>query len=139
MKTERFSLPLYEYQCAKCGRFELIKKFSDPAVTICPTCGRDITKLASAPAFHLKGTGWYVTDYAKKSGVSDGSDGSASSSSASSSKDSSSKDSSSKDSSSSSKDSPSKDSASKDSASKDSSTSSTTSKDSAASGRSPSK
>ena len=60
-------MPLYEYQCPKCGVFELIRKFSDEALTACPTCGRKIRKLASAPAFHLKGTGWYVTDYAKKS------------------------------------------------------------------------
>jgi putative FmdB family regulatory protein len=60
-------VPLYEYQCPKCGVFELIKKFSDEPVTACPTCGSEIQKLASAPAFHLKGTGWYVTDYAKKS------------------------------------------------------------------------
>ncbi len=60
-------MPLYEYQCPKCGVFELIKKFSDEPVTACPTCGSEIQKLASAPAFHLKGTGWYVTDYAKKS------------------------------------------------------------------------
>ena len=60
-------MPLYEYQCPKCGVFELIRKFSDEPVTICPTCGSEIQKLASAPAFHLKGTGWYVTDYAKKS------------------------------------------------------------------------
>jgi len=58
---------LYEYQCPKCGVFELIRKFSDEPVTVCPTCGSEIQKLASAPAFHLKGTGWYVTDYAKKS------------------------------------------------------------------------
>jgi putative FmdB family regulatory protein len=129
-------VPLYEYQCAKCGRFELIKKFSDPAVTTCPTCGRDITKLPSAPAFHLKGTGWYVTDYAKKSG---GSDGAASSSNGSSSKeDSSSKDVSSKDSSSKESSSSSKESSSKDSSSKDS-PSSTASKDSATSGSSSSK
>jgi putative FmdB family regulatory protein len=59
---------LYEYQCPKCGVFELIRKFSDEPVTACPTCGSEVQKLASAPAFHLKGTGWYVTDYAKKSG-----------------------------------------------------------------------
>ena len=59
-------MPLYEYQCPKCGRFELIRKFSDEPVTACPTCGSEVQKLASAPAFHLKGTGWYVTDYAKK-------------------------------------------------------------------------
>lgn len=60
-------MPLYEYQCPKCGRFEVIRKFSDEPLTRCPTCGSEIQKLASAPAFHLKGTGWYVTDYAKKS------------------------------------------------------------------------
>jgi putative FmdB family regulatory protein len=60
-------VPLYEYECPKCGVFELIRKFSDEPLTACPTCGRAIRKLASAPAFHLKGTGWYVTDYAKKS------------------------------------------------------------------------
>ena len=59
-------MPLYEYQCPKCGLFELIRKFSDDPVTVCPTCGSEVQKLASAPAFHLKGTGWYVTDYAKK-------------------------------------------------------------------------
>ena len=58
-------MPLYEYQCPKCGRFELIRKFADPPVTECPTCGSPVQKLASAPAFHLKGTGWYVTDYGK--------------------------------------------------------------------------
>lgn len=61
-------MPLYEYQCAKCGVFEVIRKFSDEPLTVCPTCGGAIQKLASAPAFHLKGTGWYATDYAKKSG-----------------------------------------------------------------------
>ncbi len=60
-------MPLYEYRCPKCGVFEVIRKFSDEPLTVCPTCGAEIQKLASAPAFHLKGTGWYVTDYAKKS------------------------------------------------------------------------
>ena len=60
-------MPLYEYECDACGhRFELIKKFSDPPVKKCPRCGGVVHKLQSAPAFHLKGTGWYVTDYAKK-------------------------------------------------------------------------
>ena len=63
-------MPLYEYQCPKCGRFELIRQFSDAPLTACPTCGSKVQKLASAPAFHLKGTGWYATDYAKKSGTS---------------------------------------------------------------------
>jgi putative FmdB family regulatory protein len=66
-------VPLYEYECEQCGRFELIRKFSDEPLTICPTCGREIQKLPSAPAFHLKGTGWYITDYARKSGGGDAS------------------------------------------------------------------
>ena len=62
------SVPLYEYQCDSCGhRFELIRKFSDPPASSCPRCGGPITKLVSSPAFHLKGSGWYATDYAKKS------------------------------------------------------------------------
>ena len=67
MTSEAFRLPLYEYQCPKCGRFELIRKFSDPALTICPTCGSEVQKLFSAPAIQFKGTGWYITDYARKS------------------------------------------------------------------------
>jgi putative FmdB family regulatory protein len=59
-------VPLYEYQCPKCGRFELIKKFSDEPVTTCPTCGSEVQKLLSAPAIQFKGTGWYITDYARK-------------------------------------------------------------------------
>jgi putative FmdB family regulatory protein len=66
-------VPLYEYECPKCGLFELIRKFSDEPVTVCPTCGSEIQKLASAPAFHLKGSGWYVTDYAKKGSGESGS------------------------------------------------------------------
>lgn len=60
-------VPLYEYECAKDGRFELIRRFSDPPLKTCPKCGRVVEKLAAAPAFHLKGSGWYVTDYARKS------------------------------------------------------------------------
>ena len=60
-------MPLYEYQCARCGRFEVIRKFSDPPLVTCPTCGGAIEKLASAPAIQFKGTGWYITDYARKS------------------------------------------------------------------------
>jgi putative FmdB family regulatory protein len=68
-------MPLYEYQCDSCGaRFELIRKFSDPPLTTCPTCGKDgVRKLISSPAFQFKGSGWYVTDYAKKSGDSESS------------------------------------------------------------------
>jgi len=61
-------MPLYEYQCEQCGeQFEKIQKFSDPPLETCPKCGGGpIHKLISAPAFHLKGTGWYLTDYARK-------------------------------------------------------------------------
>jgi putative FmdB family regulatory protein len=60
-------LPLYEYECPKDGTFELVRKFSDPPLEACPTCGGPIEKLASAPAIQFKGTGWYITDYARKS------------------------------------------------------------------------
>jgi putative FmdB family regulatory protein len=60
-------MPLYEYECDACGRrFEVIQKMSDPVVEICPTCGGRVHKLQSAPAFQFKGSGWYVTDYARK-------------------------------------------------------------------------
>ena len=62
-------MPLYEYQCGSCGeRFERIRKFSDAPLEVCPNCGGPLRKLVSSPAFHLKGSGWYATDYAKKSG-----------------------------------------------------------------------
>ena len=64
-------MPLYEYQCKKCKhRFEKIQKFSDKMLTKCPVCGGPIEQMISAPAVHYKGTGWYVTDYAKKSSAS---------------------------------------------------------------------
>ena len=59
-------MPLYEYQCPNDGRFEVIRKFSDPPLTTCPTCGAEVQKLPSAPAIQFKGTGWYITDYARK-------------------------------------------------------------------------
>jgi putative FmdB family regulatory protein len=62
-------VPLYEYQCEKCGRFEIIQKFSDQLLTACPTCGQEVQKLLSAPAIQFKGTGWYITDYARKGGT----------------------------------------------------------------------
>jgi len=59
-------MPLYEYECEACGhRFEVIQKFSDAPIEKCPVCGSAVHKLQSAPAFQFKGTGWYVTDYAK--------------------------------------------------------------------------
>jgi len=67
-------MPLYEYQCDACQhRFEKIQKFSDPPVDVCPNCGKGpVKKLLSSPAIQFKGTGWYVTDYAKKSGTDAG-------------------------------------------------------------------
>ncbi len=59
-------MPLYEYECEAGHHFEKILKFSDPPIETCPTCGKPVRKLVSSPAFHLKGTGWYITDYAKK-------------------------------------------------------------------------
>jgi putative FmdB family regulatory protein len=66
-------MPLYEYVCDACGhRFEVIRKFSDAPLDRCPKCGGPIHKLQSAPAFHLKGTGWYITDYGRKDSGSSG-------------------------------------------------------------------
>lgn len=60
-------MPLYEYQCKKCGhRFEKIQKFSDKPITKCPECGGKVEQLISPPAVQFKGSGWYVTDYARK-------------------------------------------------------------------------
>jgi putative FmdB family regulatory protein len=60
-------MPLYEYQCDACGhRFEKIQKFSDPLEDTCPECGGILRKLASSPAIQFKGSGFYITDYAKK-------------------------------------------------------------------------
>jgi putative FmdB family regulatory protein len=69
-------MPIYEYSCKKCGKtIEVIQKFSDPVLKKHQGCGGALTKLISASAFQLKGTGWYVTDYARKgsSGDSDAS------------------------------------------------------------------
>ena len=59
-------MPIYEYECKKCHhRFERIQKFSDPHVKKCPDCGGAVEQVISAPAVQFKGSGWYVTDYAK--------------------------------------------------------------------------
>ena len=76
-------MPLYEYQCKKCHSLtERIQKFSDPPLAVCPRCGGELEQLLSAPAVQFKGSGWYVTDYAKKatsSGASGGNGGTPSS------------------------------------------------------------
>jgi putative FmdB family regulatory protein len=60
-------MPLYEYQCTKCGeRTEIIQKLSDPPYSHCPKCGGDMKKLLSPPAIQFKGSGFYKTDYASK-------------------------------------------------------------------------
>lgn len=70
-------MPVYEYECKTCGgRFEVVRKFSDPLLTECQLCkAPDIRKLLSPAAFVLKGSGWYATDYAscdrKKAEASD--------------------------------------------------------------------
>jgi len=59
-------MPIYEYRCNNCGRIiEVMQKFSDKPLTRCPACSGRITRLISNCSFHLKGTGWYVTDYKK--------------------------------------------------------------------------
>src|SRR5688572_24387938 len=59
-------MPLYEYQCEACGhRFEVIQKFSDAPIETCPKCSGVVRKLLSSPAIQFKGSGWYITDYAR--------------------------------------------------------------------------
>ena len=66
-------MPLYEYQCDACAhRFEVIQKFSDSPVDVCPKCGGAVKKLLSSPAIQFKGTGWYITDYARSGSTSSG-------------------------------------------------------------------
>jgi putative FmdB family regulatory protein len=60
-------MPIYEYRCLDCDHaFELMQKFSDPPAEHCPACSGTVHKLISRSAFHLKGNGWYATDYARK-------------------------------------------------------------------------
>ena len=72
-------MPIYEYQCAACGQVvERWQKISDSPLADCPACGGSLHKIISSCAFHLKGSGWYVTDYAGKnaaSGSGDNGDG----------------------------------------------------------------
>jgi len=61
-------MPIYEYECSKCHTIEeVLQKFSDKPLTTCRHCSGKLHKLISQSAFHLKGTGWYVTDYANRS------------------------------------------------------------------------
>ncbi|MFN3322598.1 MAG: FmdB family zinc ribbon protein [Bryobacteraceae bacterium] len=73
-------MPLYEYKCLKCGDlFEVIQRFSDDPLSVHEECGGAVERLVSAPALQFKGSGWYITDYAKGNGASNspGANGSA--------------------------------------------------------------
>jgi len=61
-------MPIYEYHCPKCGDFDQMQKITDQPLKKCPSCRMKVTKLISNPAFHLKGAGWYITDYGRKDG-----------------------------------------------------------------------
>lgn len=65
-------MPLYEYECDVCAhRFEVIQKFSDPHVEVCPKCGGHVQKLLSSPAIQFKGSGFYLTDYGRSGSKGD--------------------------------------------------------------------
>ena len=59
-------MPIYEYECRKCGTFEVTQGITEKALGKCPTCKSKVKKLISNTSFQLKGTGWYITDYARK-------------------------------------------------------------------------
>jgi putative FmdB family regulatory protein len=61
-------MPIYEYQCEKCGVFEETQRITDDPLKKCPTCHHKVQKLISNTSFQLKGTGWYITDYGRGSG-----------------------------------------------------------------------
>ena len=61
-------MPIYEYQCEKCGVFEVTQRITDEQLKKCPTCHHKVQKLISNTSFQLKGTGWYITDYGRGSG-----------------------------------------------------------------------
>jgi putative FmdB family regulatory protein len=65
-------MPIYEYRCEHCGDFEEMQRISDPAIERCPKCRRKVRRLISSTSFQLKGSGWYVTDYGRSGGGSNG-------------------------------------------------------------------
>lgn len=72
-QKEVISMPVYEYECTSCGhKVEVMQRFSDPPVEECGVCHGKMKKLISQCAFHLKGTGWYVTDYGSKGNQNSG-------------------------------------------------------------------
>jgi len=67
-------MPIYEYECMICHKIhEIMQRFSDEPLKNCPDCGGELRKLVSQSSFILKGTGWYVTDYARKNNSNNGS------------------------------------------------------------------
>jgi len=65
-------MPIYEYNCQKCGTFETTQRITEKPLAKCPTCKGKVRKLISNTSFQLKGTGWYITDYARKGKSEDG-------------------------------------------------------------------
>jgi putative FmdB family regulatory protein len=65
-------MPIYEYQCGKCGTFEATQRITDKPLAKCPTCRAKVKRLISNTSFQLKGSGWYITDYARKDKSGDG-------------------------------------------------------------------
>lgn len=65
-------MPTYEYNCEKCGHFEYFQRITEPALPACPKCEAKVERLVSAAAFHLKGSGWYKTDYSSGSSSAGG-------------------------------------------------------------------
>jgi putative FmdB family regulatory protein len=67
-------MPIYEYKCHKCGVFEAMQGIKEAPLKKCPTCKSKVERQMSRGSFILKGSGWYATDYAKKSTPSTDSD-----------------------------------------------------------------
>lgn len=77
-------MPIYEYRCEACGaQHEIVQKITDEPLSVCPSCSGKMKKMVSSTSFVLKGTGWYVTDYASKDRKKESSAGSSSSTAAS--------------------------------------------------------
>ncbi len=72
-KSGAFFMPIYEYHCDKCGDFETTQRITEKPLSRCPTCKGKVKKLISNTSFQLKGTGWYITDYARKGKSDNGS------------------------------------------------------------------
>jgi len=68
-------MPIYEYECGKCGVIKHSQRISDAALTKCPRCRRKVKRLISSTSFQLKGTGWYATDYPRAGAKKDAKDG----------------------------------------------------------------